>query len=173
MSYKNEVIKNKILNIKYRMQIGFLIYIGLIMLCYGYNKFSKSTILQAQLSLLLQSTQVSWKNYVKEKLEKLIVSFRKTISTGKIRFLSYSKIRKVPSPHEINIRKGIEFFILWGRYIIMRKLGVLIKSYTDNYRSHPEQVLISMKNLTEKDKEEMRNPTYIGYYNKKSLSLFQ
>ena len=159
--------------ISFRMQIGFLLYIGLIMLSYGYNKFSRTTILLAQLSMLLQSTSVSWKNYVKEKLEKLIIAFRKTIETGNARFLSSTKLNRMPSPHEVNQRKGSDFFMLWSRYIIMHKLALMIKIYQDNYRAHPEEALFSMKILTDKDNAEMKNPANVAYYCEKSFSLFQ
>ena len=155
------------------MQVAFVLYIGLAMLSYGSNKYSRTVILLAQLSLLFQNSDISWSRDVHDKLGKLIQSYRKTMVAGHARLLSNAKIATMPSPHEFNIRKGVDFFALWCRYIIMRKLGAIIRLYQDNYRNKPEHALFSMRLLTEQDKAEVSSPLYVPFYGKKSFSLFQ
>ena len=157
----------------YRMQIGFLLYVGLVMLSYGFNKFSRTPLLLSQLSLLFQSTTVSWNGYVKQKLGKFIQDYKKTVAVGKARFLSSAKLNVMQSPHEVNQRKAVDFFALWCRHVVMRKLGVILQVYQDNYRANPDQALFCMKILTDKDKAEINKPNYVSFYEKKSFSLFQ
>ena len=143
------------------------------MLSYGFNKFSRTVLLLAQLSMLFQSTSVSWNGYIREKLGKFIYAYRKTMDKGKTRFLSSTRINVMQSPHEVNQRKGSDFFALWCRYLLTRKLFCIIKIYQDNYRANPDRAVFSMRILNEKDKAEMKDPANISYYAKKSFSLFQ
>ncbi len=155
------------------MQIAFVLYIGLAMLSYGFNKYSRTMILLAQLSLLFQNSDVSWSRDVHDKLGKLLQAYRKTILAARPRLLSNAKQLTMPSPHEFSPRKGTVFFSLWCRYIVMRKLATIIRLYQDTYRNKPEHALFSMKLLNDKDKVELNSPLYIPFYAKKSFSLFQ
>eukprot|EP01022_Parablepharisma_sp_SALTPOND_P016726 TRINITY_DN2521_c0_g1_i1.p2 TRINITY_DN2521_c0_g1~~TRINITY_DN2521_c0_g1_i1.p2 ORF type:complete len:623 (-),score=84.90 TRINITY_DN2521_c0_g1_i1:5592-7460(-) len=158
---------------KMKIQIGFLLYVGLIMLSYCCNKFYRTIILLAQLSMLFQNTSISWKGYVREKLGSLIEKYRKTVKMGKTRFLSSTKADVMQSPNEVNQRKGVDFFALWGRYIIMRKLAFIIKIYQDSYRANPDRAVFRMRILSEKDKAELRKGELVQFYESKSYSLFQ
>ncbi len=150
-----------------------MLYVGLVMLSYGFNKYSRTRVLLAQLALLFQNADVSWTRDVQEKMGKLLEAYHKTVVAGRARFLSSAKLLTVPSPHEFDVHKGSDFFVLWCRYIVMRKLASIIKLYQDMYRNKPGTSLFSMQILDEKDRKEVASADHVSFYGQKSFSLFQ
>ena len=97
------------------MQISFLLYIGLLMISYGLNKYWKTVHILANLGSILESTNISWKIHIQAKLKKILESYAKSVDIPKARFLSGIKFDYAPSPHEISHQKGCDFFVLWMR----------------------------------------------------------
>ncbi len=155
------------------MQVAFLLYVGLMVISYGLNKFSRTAQLLSQLAMLSHNTTVSWKQYVEPKIGSMIAAYKKTLESGKVRFLSSDKQPRVPSPHEVSQRKGSDFFVLWCRHLMMRKISGIIRNCIEASREHPERSLFALKVLTSKDKAELKDPSSVWYYSKKCFSLFQ
>lgn len=143
------------------------------MLSYGCHKFYRTVSLLAQLSMLFQNSAISWKGYIQEKFRKLIAQHKKTLYSGKTRFLSSTKCDTMQSPTEFNSRKGADFFALWGRYIIVRKLAYLIKLYQDSYRANPEKAMFKMRIKSDKDRAVLKEKLFVDFYETQSYSLFQ
>lgn len=157
---------------KMKIQIAFIVYIGLIMLSYGCNRYSRIIELLEQLLLLLESNTVSWKSFIKPKLAKYINKYRKTIIGGKVSDISGAK-EAMQCPSEIDKGKGEAFFTLWSRHIIMRKLAYIAKHYQDVYKLDPNKAMFRMRMSDAKDKASINKEGLERLYEKKSYSLFQ
>jgi hypothetical protein len=68
------------------------------------------------------------------------------------------------SPSEYNRRKGVEFFGLWARYLLIKKLVSIIKVQQTFYKENPDSIMFKMK-------ESKLNITKL--YERQSYSLFQ
>jgi len=149
---------------KMKMQVSFLLYVGLVMLSYSCNKFYRTIVLLSQLSMIFQNKSFSWKGYVHDKLATLIDKYRRTVNKGKTRFFSSVKIDIMASPGEYNKRKGVEFFGLWARYILIKKLMSIIEIQQNFYKENPDSIMFKMK----------ESKLYMTkLYEKQSYSLFQ
>ena len=157
---------------KMKLQIAFIVYLGLIMLSYSFNKYCRTIKLLAQLSFLLTGKAISWRGYVKPELTKYIRKFKEAIFVGKLS--NAPEIKKImKSPSEINKKKGKNFFKLWSKHIIIRKLYFMIKLKQDNYKEKPETLMFRMKNKINKSNSIAKNEGLEQFYEKESFSLFQ
>jgi len=155
---------------KMKIQIAFILYIGLIMLSYGCNRYSRMIELLDQLLALLKNNTVSWKHLIKTNLAKYIDKYRKTIVGGKVSDISGAK-EAMQTPAEFNKKKGEAFFTLWSRHIIMRKLAHIAKYYQNTYKENPNGAMFRMHMTDTKDK--IKKEGLERLYEKKSHSLFQ
>jgi hypothetical protein len=155
---------------KMKIQIVFIVYIGLIMLSYGCNKYSRMIELLEQLLVLFKNNTVSWKHFVKANLAKYINKYRKTIVGGKVSDIPGAK-EAMQTPSEFNKKKGEAFFTLWSRHIIMRKLAHITKHYQNTYKQNPSGAMFRMRMADNKDK--IKKEGLERLYEKKSHSLFQ
>lgn len=153
---------------KMKVQVSFLLYVGLVMLSYSCNKFYRTIVLLSQLSMVFQSKEFTWKDYVHEKLATLIEKYRRTVYKGKTRFLSSVKTDIMASPSEYNRRKGVEFFGLWSRYILVKKLMSIIKIQQDYYKENPDAIMFKMRSAESKERKGLS-----GFNERQSYSLFQ
>jgi hypothetical protein len=150
---------------KMKVQVAFIVHIGLIMLSYGCNRYSRIIDLLEQLLLLLGSITVSWKEFIKPNLAKYIDKYRKTIIGGKVSNISGTK-EAMQCPSEVNKKKGEYFFTLWSRHIIMRKLSYITKHYKDVYKIRPAKAMFRLRIRNNKEDKD-----YL--YENTSCSLFQ
>jgi len=165
--FKKEIEEGKNKNVmdcfnKMKVQVAFIVHIGLIMLSYGCNRYSRIIALLKQLLLLLKTATVSWKEFIKPNLAKYIDKYRKTIIGGKVSDISGTK-EAMQSPYEVNGKKGEVFFTLWSRHIIMRELACIVKNYKDVYKINPAKAMFRMS--TKENKKHL--------YENTSCSLFQ
>lgn len=157
---------------KMKVQIGFIVYVGLIMLSYGCNRYCRTIPLMTQLAFVLSDNAISWRSYIKVRLRKYIEKYRKTIVGGKVSGISGTK-ETMKYPCEVDKKKGEDFFTLWCRHIIMRKLALITKLYQDEYRAKPESSKFRMRISNDKDKSVIKKEGLEHFYEKKSYSLFQ
>ena len=157
---------------KMKIQIGFLVYNGLIMLSYGCNKYYDTIPLLSQMSYLLSKNEISWKLYIKKNLEKYISEYKKIIIGGKVSSLSGAKVI-MEYPCEYNKKKGEYFFNLWCRHIIIRKVAYIIKNYQEAYRDNPTKSMLRMRTSTNKNEAVILKEGLEHFYETKSYSLFQ
>ena len=136
------------------------------MISYVLNLFSRSTILISGLSGILYQGINKIKNY-----EILILKFKKTIEQVKNKQLKVSKENKILLSNEKNKRKGNNFFILWGRYIIIRKLSCIIKAYQDATCTHPEKALLPFTKINNQNKIDKKS--FLPYSRMESSCLIQ
>jgi len=155
-----------------KVQIGFIVYVGLIMLSYGCNRFCRIIPLMTQLAFVLSANTISWRSYIKMRLMKYIDKYRKTIIGGKVSDISGTK-ETMKYPCEVDRKKGEDFFTLWCRHIIMRRLAQITKMYQDEYRAKPESSKLRMRINNDKDKSAIKKEGLEHFYEKRSYSLFQ
>lgn len=73
--------------------------------------------------------------------------------------------------NEKNKRKGHNFFILWIRYVIIRKLTTVIKEYQDLKCTHPEQALFPFTKINNQRRNEKIN--FVPYYRFQGSNLLE
>ena len=119
---------------KFKLQIGFLLHMGLIILSYSLNKFFRAVVILAKISLFLEKNNLAWNKKMKPVIWRFLQKFKRTLKKPESLRTFSVKEDFVASNDIADPDKGTAFFILWGRQIIMKKCAYLLKICQDKMK---------------------------------------
>lgn len=141
------------------------------MLSYSLNKCFRSAVLLAQLSLLLEINQFRWASSLRPKITNLLNKFKKTLTKNS----AVSAEPEFVTMNDVaNPEKGTEFFILWCRFIIIKKTAYLLKIYQDRMKEEGTNFMFSFRTLgiTPKERDNLKLQGD-NFYDRQSFSIYK